>query len=345
MKNEKFERLLSEIRNEQVDDQVVAQAGERVWKSIAGAAPPADLSAHTLRGCRGFSGADSGISGEDELAPARAMLFEDHVHACVACRHALETRARERRSECCGWKPAAGFSSHSASGSTSGATAWRWAMGAAAVFAAAIGVVAFGNGMLPGQHVVRAAVQTVDGSLYTGSGAEMRLIPAGYEIRNGDEVRTAKGSTAVVRLLDGSLVEMGERSDLSVSRAWRGTTIHLDGGRVIVQAAKQRTGRLYVATEDGLVSVKGTIFSVNHGTKGSRVAVIEGVVRVDFGDQHDRSDGGAGSDVERQRREGSHPERDRVEQEFGEISGAAGRLCGAAETVCGDSGAGIAVQL
>ncbi len=39
MKNEKFERLLSDIRNEQVDDQVVAQAGERVCKSIAGAAP------------------------------------------------------------------------------------------------------------------------------------------------------------------------------------------------------------------------------------------------------------------------------------------------------------------
>src|SRR5580700_4312110 len=158
-------------------------------------------------------------------------------------------------------------------------------MGATAVLAGAmVAVLAFNNGLLPGQHMVRASVQTVDGSLYTGSGAEIRVIPVGYQIRNGDEIRTAKGSRAVVKLLDGSLVEMGERSDLSVTRAWKGTTIHLDGGQVIVQAAKQRTGRLYVATDDGLVSVKGTIFSVNHGMKGSRVAVIEGVVRVDFGE-------------------------------------------------------------
>ena len=270
MKNEKFERMLAEIRKEQVDDQVVAQAGERVWNSIAGSAPAAGLNPHTLRSCGDFQALIPGYLGR-QLAPARAFLFEDHVHACVQCRHAVE-RARDGELQQA-WR---------VESKRPRSMAWNWAMGAAAVFAAAIAVVAFGNGLLPGQHVVRAAVQTVDGSLYTGSGAEMRLIPAGYEIRNGDEVRTAKGSTAVVRLLDGSLVEMGERSDLSVSRAWKGTTIHLDGGQVIVQAAKQRSGRLYVATDDGLVSVKGTIFSVNHGTKGSRVAVIEGVVRADF---------------------------------------------------------------
>jgi ferric-dicitrate binding protein FerR (iron transport regulator) len=280
MTNDNFDRLLSDIRNEKVDDQIVAQAGERTWKSIAGTARAADLSAHTLRSCEDFQALIPGYL-EKQLAPARAMLFEDHVHACVACRHAINhARSGDQQVETQKvWRiePRRARSS-------SRSMAWGWAMGAAAVFAAALGVVGFSNGMLPGQHVVRASVQTVEGSLYTGSGAEMRVIPAGYEIRNGDQVRTAKGSTAVVRLLDGSLVEMGERSDLSVSRAWRGTTIHLDGGQVIVQAAKQRTGRLYVATDDGLVSVKGTIFSVNHGTKGSRVAVIEGVVHVDYGE-------------------------------------------------------------
>jgi hypothetical protein len=272
MKNEKFERLLSDIRDERVDDKTVAQAGERVYKSIAGAAPAMDLSAHTLRSCEDFQALIPGYLGK-QLASPRALLFEDHVHACVACRHALEHARGGELQKVWRVEPKRPRS-----------MAWGWAMGAAAVFAAAIAVVAFSNGMLPGQHVVRASVQTVDGSLYTGAGAEMRLIPAGYEIRNGDEVRTAKGSTAVVRLLDGSLVEMGERSDLSVSRGWKGTTIRLDGGQVIVQAAKQKSGRLYVATDDGLVSVKGTIFSVNHGTKGSRVAVIEGVVRVNFGE-------------------------------------------------------------
>jgi hypothetical protein len=158
-------------------------------------------------------------------------------------------------------------------------------MGASAVIVVAIASLALVNGLFPGQHVVRGAVQNVDGSLYAVSDEQVRLIPAGYQIRNGDEIRTAKGSNAVVRLLDGSLVEMDERSDLSVSRGWKGTTIRLDGGHIIVQAAKQRTGRLYVATDDCLVSVKGTIFSVNHGTKGSRVAVIEGVVRVASGDR------------------------------------------------------------
>ena len=38
-----------------------------------------------------------------------------------------------------------------------------------------------------------------------------------------------------MRLLDGSLIEMSERSGLSVTKEWRGVTIHLNGGQVIVQ--------------------------------------------------------------------------------------------------------------
>lgn len=272
MNNEKFDRLLSTIRNEQVDDKVVEQAGERVWRTIGGESASADLSAHTLRSCEDFRALIPGYL-QKELSTPRALLFEDHVHACVACRHALDrARVGEKQTT---WK----FESKSR-----GSRVWQFALGAAAVAAITLVVIGFNDGILPGQHPQQAAVQSVNGSLYSVAGDQVRLIPAGYTISSGDEVRTAKGSTAVLRLTDGSLVEMGERAGVSVSRSWKGTTVHLDDGQVIVQAAKQHTGHLFVATDDALVSVKGTIFSVNHGIKGSRVAVIEGVVRMDYGD-------------------------------------------------------------
>jgi hypothetical protein len=269
MSDQEFDRLLSEIRKEHVDDQVVFQAGQRVWSSVTDS-PTAELSRHKLRSCADFQAIIQPYLREN-LPEARRLLFEDHVHECVACRHVVE-RARKGVLQPV-WQPESvphGFPMR------------RWAMGAAMLFVVGFTMLALLNGLFPGQHPIRGSIQNVDGSLYVVSDDRVRVIPAGYQIRNRDEIRTAKGSTAEVRLLDGSLVEMAERSSISVSRGWKGTTIHMDGGHIIVQAAKQRTGRLYVATDDCLVSVKGTIFSVNHGTKGSRVAVIEGVVRVDY---------------------------------------------------------------
>ena len=146
MKNEKFDRLLSEIRNEQVDDEVVAQAGERVLKSIAGDGPRAVVSPHTLRTCEDFQALIPGYLGK-QLPTARALLFEDHVHACVACRHALE-RVRDGELQTV-WRVDTKRRS---------SRAWQWAMGAAAFVAVAVAGLAFNNGMLPGQHAVRAAV-------------------------------------------------------------------------------------------------------------------------------------------------------------------------------------------
>ena len=87
----------------------------------------------------------------------------------------------------------------------------------------------------------------------------------------------------VYELADGSRVEMRPRTELSFERADDGVRIRLSRGGIIVTAAKQRDGHLYVQTKDVIVSVVGTVFLVNAEEEGSRVAVIEGEVRVQQG--------------------------------------------------------------
>src|SRR5262249_26283390 len=100
-------------------------------------------------------------------------------------------------------------------------------------------------------------------------------------IAEGQEIRTGKGSHAVVRLNDGSMVEIAERSDVKLTEKWREKTVRLERGNVMIEAAKQGWHRLEIATPDCLVTVKGTIFSVSRGLKGSRISVVAGEVAVD----------------------------------------------------------------
>ena len=95
-----------------------------------------------------------------------------------------------------------------------------------------------------------------------------------------ETVRTSAEAGRVLKLSDGSTLEMRTGSELSVDRADDGLRIHLTQGDVIVNAAKQHSGHLYVETEDLQARVVGTVFLVSATKEGSRVAVIEGDVRV-----------------------------------------------------------------
>ncbi len=159
-----------------------------------------------------------------------------------------------------------------------------WAL--AAVLLATIGVAQFlVREFWP--HGPSATVKTVDGQLFRVTESAQIPLEIGTEIQEGDVIRTSREGGAVVRLTDGSLVELAPRSEMSIDEGRKGTTLDLGHGNIIVEAAKQRNRHLYVATDDCLVSVVGTIFSVNHGTKGSRVSVIEGEVKVDHGGDQD----------------------------------------------------------
>jgi uncharacterized protein (TIGR03435 family) len=103
------------------------------------------------------------------------------------------------------------------------------------------------------------------------------------ELRPGETLRFDSATT--LALTDGSRVEVRAKSQLSLERADDGLRIHLQQGGIIVNAAKQKAGRhLYVRTKDVTVSVVGTVFLVNAEDEGSRVAVIEGEIRVKQGE-------------------------------------------------------------
>jgi FecR-like protein/putative zinc finger protein len=127
---------------------------------------------------------------------------------------------------------------------------------------------------------VRAEVESIDGSAYRISDKGDHQLSPGDKLAEGEHLRTNGGAHAVLRLSDGSTVEVNERSVLAVGARGRNMTISLDNGAVIVQAAKRDAGHLYVKTPDCRVAVTGTVFSVNSGIKGSRVAVLQGTAQM-----------------------------------------------------------------
>jgi hypothetical protein len=267
--------LIEQIRNSEPAANEIEQAAGRVKSRLF---PKAGNAVHggpaTIRSCADFRALiPAHLAGT--LEPGRKLLFEVHTRECVGCRKALE-HARFGAHEPIAFMPRQ-VSRHYTG----------WAIAASTVLAAG-GFSYWGMNQYPAlAGGPRATVDAVEGALYKVAGSALTPLSPGAELAENDSVRTGKNSSAVLRLNDGSRVELSQRASVSVSRNWTGSTIHLALGSIIVQAAKQRKGTLQVATADCNVSVKGTVFAVDAGTKGSRVAVVEGTVWVDHGEKHD----------------------------------------------------------
>jgi hypothetical protein len=268
-----LDQAIAEIRAEELDAAAIEQAAARVWANVSGAVSAASAGT-TLRTCADFRSLMPAYLAK-QAPDAQVWLLEDHVHGCPACRHTLDAMRTGKVAELA---PRAG-------GPKLASRQAQWALAAALMIGIGIGAWQGRDHLLPAPGGPRGVVQSVSGVLYRVSDAGSAPVQIGAELGEREEILTARGSGATLRLVDGSLVEMRERSELSLSRKHSGTTIRLERGSVIVQAAKQRTGRLYVATNDCLVSVKGTVFAVDRGTKGSRVSVIQGEVQVDRANQ------------------------------------------------------------
>jgi uncharacterized protein (TIGR03435 family) len=140
-------------------------------------------------------------------------------------------------------------------------------------------------------RVARAAAPRFSTRPWTlGAAVALVIVAIGGAIvwPRGARVYAAGDDGLQVTLADNSRVEMRAHSELTVGRAADGIQIDLKKGDIIVTAVEQRDGHLYVQTKDMTVAVVGTVFLVNAGQDGSRVAVIEGEVRVREGDVETR---------------------------------------------------------
>ena len=251
MNEQELDQILQSMGQEEPSPAVTATAQERVWNTLS--AGPA---------CATFRGQFAAYRA-GELAEAPRLLLEDHLTRCAGCRRAFNSA------------PVVAMPAPAAPVKRRFAVP-RWAI-AAGVAAAAlfVGRDSIDRALAPSGP--RATVEAASGTLYALNAAPLAL---GAAIGDGEVVRTAAGARAQLRLADGSLVEVNERTELSLQAAWSGATIQLERGDIIVRAAKQRRGYLKVVTRDSEAAVKGTIFTVSAGMAGSLVGVVEGSVAV-----------------------------------------------------------------
>ena len=276
-----LDRVLRTVRNIEIKPEETEQAAERVLSKLTAEynkVVPHPAVVDRITSCEDFRALIPAYLSRS-LTSARTMLFEDHTRECVACRKAME-RARLPR------QPHEGLRATMSQRTTHKTRTYRhvaaWAVAAGLVFIAGLSQRnAIRDFLWPID--VHAIAQTVDGNLFVVSDADIYPINAGDRIDRDRLVRTGKESRAVLQLADGSRIEVQERSELSLDRGDDGVKIRLGRGSVIVTAAKQRSGHLYLATSDLTLSVVGTKFAVNAGVKGSRVSVVEGEVRVQNG--------------------------------------------------------------
>lgn len=283
------DQAIAAVRSQAIPDAAaIDSAAARAWARVsaaqdigaagtvavpsAAAAEPRDGRDGRIRGCADVQALlPSYLAGS--LAPGRALLVEDHTRECIPCRKALIALRT----------PAAAVAAPVRRRVADGRAAML--RSAALKAAGLVGVLALGGflwqNLAPGGAAARVA--SVDGALFrvAAGGAALAPLAGNDEIATGDVLRTGRGAGAVLTLADGSRVEMRERSELVLSNRRDGATVQLVRGDVIVEAAKQGARRhLGVTTDDCVVSVVGTVFTVASGTKGSRVGVLEGEVRV-----------------------------------------------------------------
>jgi hypothetical protein len=261
---------IDSIRASQPDPELVRESEARLWARDGAASVVPGAVSGSIHGCSDVRAMLDDYRNH-KLAVPRALLVEAHLHECVTCSRYFEHAAAP-----IAWQSAKPLAA-------TRALPWKlYAVAATILIAIGAGVLFNQSELILRPPGPRATVEAFDGGLYRVSANGEQAVRPGDQFAEGETIRTINGGHAFLRLVDGSRVEANERAEFSVSQGRKDTTIHLERGNILVQAAKRTSGHLYVVSKDCRVAVTGTIFSVSSGIRDSRVAVIEGAVRVAY---------------------------------------------------------------
>ena len=192
-----LDKAIEAVRADQADPQAEQAATANAWQRISQAiGVEATLaSLNRIEGCSDVLRLLPDYEAH-KLSPARAMLVSDHLRECATCR--VQAKLDKSAGSILPWR------------ANSVARPQRWSFGhyalAASLVIAAIVGVTIGRSGLFAPSGYRAALESVQGTLYrVDAGGEHRAQP-GDQFSEGETVRTASGSRAMLRLRDGSLV-------------------------------------------------------------------------------------------------------------------------------------------
>ena len=225
-----LDKIAAGIRSEQIDDAAANEATGRVWSRMtnsleagycppdassgatAGSSPPLNILSvvDRIEGCADFQSLIPAYLGK-QLTEARSLLLVDHTHECIPCRKALKN-ARESRVAATADRAVKMQPRKRAAVARYNLrpVVLRW--GIAAVLVIGLGLIAL---PIVERYVpvgsLDATVQAAEGPLYGVADAKTRALNVGEKIGQGDVLRTSKDGRAMVRLQDGTTIDVARR--------------------------------------------------------------------------------------------------------------------------------------
>ena len=149
----------------------------------------------------------------------------------------------------------------------------------------------------------------------------------GQMLISGDQVRTEKGSLAIIKFLDNSIVRVRELAELTINGEVDGgkftKSVRLTGGALGFEVRKQTDERFRLTSPTSVASIRGTKGKWSGGHGNDTLIVVEGLVNLKNVNSNNEVDVAAGN-IGFSNEDGSVTSRPATAQELADADNAAG---------------------